>query len=231
MRSAIRIVGLVMLLLPGAAWAADQATCIAYASGATARAVQDAMAVCGYSGDAWNPGDYIGHLNWCLGASAETVAAETRNRTAAIEKCDRCKGYAQTAVSPYSVRPRGRAPVATPLEWDELDDPAFRPDGWTIADIPTRLGEREDPWASMHRHARSLVNAPRGHRENETTSRTVGPREAPWKTPSYTSMNSPGDSCARLPPCMSARMPKTWCRTPFFARCVRVMDSAETRRR
>lgn len=65
-------------------------------------------------------------------------------------------GYAQTAVSPYSVRPRRRAPVATPLEWDELDDPAFRADHWTIADIPARLADRGDPWADMHRHGRSL---------------------------------------------------------------------------
>ena len=65
-------------------------------------------------------------------------------------------GYAQTAVSPYSVRPRAGAPVATPVEWDELDDPAFRPDGWTITTIPTRLAERDDPWASMPRHGRSL---------------------------------------------------------------------------
>lgn len=65
-------------------------------------------------------------------------------------------GYAQTAVSPYSVRPRRRAPVATPLEWDELDTAGFRADGWTIADIPARVAERGDPWADMHRHGRSL---------------------------------------------------------------------------
>ena len=106
-----------------------------------------------------------------VGAFADGLAMVLAARhpdelTAAFHKADRGdrlyldtarNGYAQTAVAPYSVRPRGRAPVATPLEWDELDDPAFRPDGWTIADIPTRLGEREDPWASMHRHARSLV--------------------------------------------------------------------------
>jgi bifunctional non-homologous end joining protein LigD len=65
-------------------------------------------------------------------------------------------GYAQTAVSPYSVRPRRGAPVATPLEWDELDDPGLHADGWTIANLPARVAERGDPWASMSRHARSL---------------------------------------------------------------------------
>lgn len=105
-----------------------------------------------------------------VGAFADGLATVLAARhpdelTAAFSKADRGdrlyldtarNGYAQTAVSPYSVRPRRQAPVATPLEWDELDDPAFRPDGWTIADVPTRLAEREDPWAAMHRHGRAL---------------------------------------------------------------------------
>jgi bifunctional non-homologous end joining protein LigD len=66
-------------------------------------------------------------------------------------------GYAQTSVSPYSVRPRPGAPVATPITWDELDDPATRPDGWTIATVPARLDAVDDPWAGMRRRARSIV--------------------------------------------------------------------------
>jgi bifunctional non-homologous end joining protein LigD len=65
-------------------------------------------------------------------------------------------GYAQTAVSPYSVRPRAGAPVAIPITWDELDDPDLRPDGWTIATAPERLASVGDPWAGMGRHARNL---------------------------------------------------------------------------
>ncbi len=68
--------------------------------------------------------------------------------------------YAQTAVAPYSVRPRAGAPVATPLEWDELGNRGLRPDRFTIRDIGPRLAERGDPWADMRRHARSL-NGPR----------------------------------------------------------------------
>lgn len=66
-------------------------------------------------------------------------------------------GFAQTAVSPYSVRPRTGAPVATPIEWDELDTPDLRPDSWTINNVPQRLADRGDPWADMHRHARALT--------------------------------------------------------------------------
>jgi bifunctional non-homologous end joining protein LigD len=65
-------------------------------------------------------------------------------------------GWAQTAVAPYSVRPRAGAPVATPITWDELDDPDLRPDGWDITTVPGRLDAVGDPWAGMGRHGRSL---------------------------------------------------------------------------
>ncbi len=66
-------------------------------------------------------------------------------------------GWAQTVVAPYSVRPRPGAPVATPVTWDELDDPALRADRWTIATVPDRIAEVGDPWAAMRRHARSIT--------------------------------------------------------------------------
>ncbi|MEZ0353360.1 non-homologous end-joining DNA ligase [Mycobacterium sp. pR1184] len=65
--------------------------------------------------------------------------------------------YAQTAVAPYSVRARPTAPVATPLEWDELDTRGLRADRFTIRDLPKRLSGQGDPWADMYRHARSLT--------------------------------------------------------------------------
>lgn len=66
-------------------------------------------------------------------------------------------GYAQTAVAPYSVRARAGAPVATPLEWDELDVRGLRADRFTIRDVPKRLAGQRDPWADMARRARSLT--------------------------------------------------------------------------
>jgi bifunctional non-homologous end joining protein LigD len=62
----------------------------------------------------------------------------------------------KTLVAPYSARPAPGAPVSVPVEWDELDDPDLRADGWTIATVPGRLAARSDPWATMSRHARSL---------------------------------------------------------------------------
>ncbi|MEU7136035.1 non-homologous end-joining DNA ligase [Streptomyces sp. NPDC046261] len=52
--------------------------------------------------------------------------------------------YAQTAVAPYAVRARPGAPVATPLSWDEVDEPELTSDRWTLTTIGSRLDH--DPW-------------------------------------------------------------------------------------
>ncbi|WP_276324206.1 non-homologous end-joining DNA ligase [Streptomyces sp. RFCAC02] len=70
-------------------------------------------------------------------------------------------GFAQTAVAPYAVRARRHAPVATPLTWDEVDDPDLGPRNWTLRTLPGRLAERGDPWAGLHRLRRSLRPAQR----------------------------------------------------------------------
>ncbi|HUH00564.1 MAG TPA: non-homologous end-joining DNA ligase [Kofleriaceae bacterium] len=67
--------------------------------------------------------------------------------------------YAQTAAAPYTVRARPTAPVATPLEWDELGDRALTPDRYTIGNLFRRLGQRPDPWREMARHAQPLEAA------------------------------------------------------------------------
>jgi len=65
--------------------------------------------------------------------------------------------YAQTAVAPYAVRARPGAPVATPLEWDELGKRGLRADRFSLHDVPKRVANQGDPWADMRRHARSLT--------------------------------------------------------------------------
>jgi bifunctional non-homologous end joining protein LigD len=70
--------------------------------------------------------------------------------------------YAQLAVAPYSVRARPRAPVATPLRWDELDDDGLHPGEFTIKTVPSRIGDisgGHDPWAGMARRASGLARA------------------------------------------------------------------------
>jgi bifunctional non-homologous end joining protein LigD len=63
--------------------------------------------------------------------------------------------YGATTVAPYGVRARPGAPVATPLDWDELKTGAD-PQEWTIENISDRLAQKDDPWSGMMRHARSL---------------------------------------------------------------------------
>jgi bifunctional non-homologous end joining protein LigD len=64
--------------------------------------------------------------------------------------------YAQTSVPPYAVRPRPGAPVATPLDWDELKDTGITSASYTIANIFLRLGQKDDPMRDMFGHAVSL---------------------------------------------------------------------------
>jgi bifunctional non-homologous end joining protein LigD len=64
--------------------------------------------------------------------------------------------YGQTVVAPYAVRALPGAPVATPLAWEELSDPALTARSWTLRTVAERLGERGDPWADIARHAATL---------------------------------------------------------------------------
>jgi bifunctional non-homologous end joining protein LigD len=57
--------------------------------------------------------------------------------------------YGQTAVSPYAVRAKAGAPVATPLEWKELGNSELHAQSYTIHNIFRRLGQKPDPWTGM----------------------------------------------------------------------------------
>lgn len=69
-------------------------------------------------------------------------------------------GYSQTAVAPYSVRARPGAPVATPLDWEEITS-RLDPGRYTIRNLFRRLGRKPDPWRDMARQARPLEPARR----------------------------------------------------------------------
>jgi bifunctional non-homologous end joining protein LigD len=63
--------------------------------------------------------------------------------------------YSASAVAPWAIRARPGAPVATPIEWEELEAGA-NPRDFTVTSIPARIAEKGDPWAGMLRRARSL---------------------------------------------------------------------------
>jgi bifunctional non-homologous end joining protein LigD len=62
----------------------------------------------------------------------------------------------KTLVAPYSPRPSAGAPVSTPIDWDELDDPSLRPDGWTIRSVLPRIAERGDLFTDVLHHGQQL---------------------------------------------------------------------------
>jgi bifunctional non-homologous end joining protein LigD len=69
--------------------------------------------------------------------------------------------YAQTAVPPFALRARPGAPVATPLDWGEVEDPKLAPSRFTIGTIGARIDRGDDPWKGMRRRGRSLTRARR----------------------------------------------------------------------
>ncbi len=57
-----------------------------------------------------------------------------------------------TAVAPYSTRARPGAPIAVPIEWDELREKSFDPKAFTAETVLQRLGKiHEDPWAAIEK--------------------------------------------------------------------------------
>jgi bifunctional non-homologous end joining protein LigD len=68
-------------------------------------------------------------------------------------------GRGATAVAPYSTRARPGAPVAMPLDWEELG-PELGPAYFTVLNAPTRLAHlSSDPWADFRRAAAYLPAA------------------------------------------------------------------------
>ena len=69
--------------------------------------------------------------------------------------------YAQTSVPPYAVRARPGATVATPLTWDELDDPELDSRRYHVGNIFERIEQVGDPWADFYDNGVSLTAARR----------------------------------------------------------------------
>jgi bifunctional non-homologous end joining protein LigD len=62
----------------------------------------------------------------------------------------------KTLVAPYSPRPAAGAPVSAPIDWDELDDPDFRPDGFTVRSVIARLADKGDLFQEVLRQDQRL---------------------------------------------------------------------------
>ncbi|MZD10748.1 ATP-dependent DNA ligase [Streptomyces sp. SID5785] len=96
--------------------------------------------------------------------AADTLAAAHPDRlTTAMRKQDRGNrlyldvqrnAYAQTSVTPYTVRAKPGGPVATPLTWGQLEDPELTAQRWTIANAVEQADT--DPWAGLPGRGRAL---------------------------------------------------------------------------
>ncbi len=96
------------------------------------------------------------------------VKNDPKNLTIEINKKKRGKkifvdylrnAYSATGVAPYAIRARAHAPVATPLDWDEIHDSTLRSDRYTLDTVFDRLNKHGDPWHGITRSARSLKAA------------------------------------------------------------------------
>lgn len=101
--------------------------------------------------------------------AARALAARAPDRLTTEQRTDARGGrlyldvqrnaYAQTAVAPFSVRPRAGAPVATPISWDQLKDPALTARRWTVANVLEQARTR--PWSDVPARGRALGPARR----------------------------------------------------------------------
>jgi bifunctional non-homologous end joining protein LigD len=64
--------------------------------------------------------------------------------------------YGATAVAPYALRARPGAPVATPINWNELKNPGLNSQSYNISNIFRRLSQKQDPWHGMMERAGNI---------------------------------------------------------------------------
>jgi bifunctional non-homologous end joining protein LigD len=83
-----------------------------------------------------------------------TVEARKAKRRGRVYLDAGRNGFAQTVVTPYSVRARPGAPVSTPLDWSEVK-PSLDPKRFHMGNFARRL-EAADPWEGFWRRRRSL---------------------------------------------------------------------------
>ena len=89
------------------------------------------------------------------GSKEVTIEVRKSNRKGRLYLDWTRNAYGAHVVAPYTVRARPGAPVAVPLSWDELDEPDFHPQAYSLREAMARAGGA-DPWKGWRRRARSL---------------------------------------------------------------------------
>jgi bifunctional non-homologous end joining protein LigD len=91
--------------------------------------------------------DWVARLSRMIGAVMPELVSWKwqKNQREGLARLDYTQNAInKTLVAPYSPRPAAGAPVSAPIDWDELDDPALKPDGFTIRTMPDRLARGGD---------------------------------------------------------------------------------------
>ena len=73
--------------------------------------------------------------------------------------------YGQLMVAPYSLRAKMGAPVAAPLDWEEVSNQRINPQTYTMKNIQQRLAKKGDPWEGQFDKPYSLDKAGRKLKE------------------------------------------------------------------
>jgi bifunctional non-homologous end joining protein LigD len=99
-------------------------------------------------------------------AIAERLAAAAPERLTVEQRKDKRgdrvfldtgrNAYGQTAVAPYAVRARPGAPVATPIDWDELSGSTSS--SYNVKNLFRRLSHKSDPWREIDDDAQTLTD-------------------------------------------------------------------------
>jgi bifunctional non-homologous end joining protein LigD len=106
--------------------------------------------------------------SFCQSVAEAVVQSEPHRYVATMTKAKRTgkifidylrNGRGATFISPYSTRARPGAPVAMPVEWDELA--RVRADAFTLKSVPEHLARRgRDPWEHLNEVKQALTLAP-----------------------------------------------------------------------
>ena len=88
-----------------------------------------------------------------------TVAARKNQRGGRVYVDVMRNAYAQTSVAPYALRAKAGAPVAAPLNWDEVADKPLHSQRFNIKNIFSRIDREGDPWKFIWRHPQGIDRA------------------------------------------------------------------------
>jgi hypothetical protein len=115
---------------PSFAFAADTATCGAYAKEAAAKAQAIREFNCGYdlNDPLWTT-DRNDHVNWCRATHKHAVADEAVRRRGELEICQACRAYANLAKSAAFDNTKFECALSGP-HWDANPEAHF---GWCMA--------------------------------------------------------------------------------------------------